>query len=231
MHETVLVGEAIAGESAKTRAILESLIANIDKQTLDVAELLYQVQSKGLYAPDFNTYKEYTRSLKLKDRKAEYLPKIIKIMNAVGIERSVYAGLGIGRLRAITSLIGDGPHAFASVDSTWKNPETGEEIPISQFIVEMIAKGDEIDMEDLQKHIKVLKGLVGEYDLTYLNLCFQTIVMDTTVRPALEKIKASYGSVGKDADGVSQDISDAKAVEMMAVNTLNDPTIGNGDDL
>lgn len=226
MHEIVLVGEAVAGEASKKRALLESLIANIDKQTLDVAELLHEVQSKGLYAPDFNTYKEYTRSLKLKDRKAEYLPKIIKVMGQVGFGRDKYEHLGIGRLREITSLIGEGPHAFSSVDALWTNPETGEQTPIKDFIIGFIEQGEAIEMEDLKKHIKVLKGLTGENDLTWLNLCFQTKVMEDTVRPAIEKIKAHAGSVGKDDDGVSKDITDSKAVEYMCIEINNDPLLG-----
>lgn len=217
MHETVLVGEAVAGESAKTRAVLESLIANIDKQTFDVAELLHEVQSKGLYAPDFNTYKEYTRSLKLKDRKAEYLPKIVKVMEQVGFKRSEYEPLGIGRLREITSLDPEG---------TWTNPETGEIIPLKPFIIGFVQKGEELDFEELKAHVRLLKGLVGENDLTFLNLCYQRKVMDETVRPGIEKVKAHYGSVGKDDDGISQDITDSKAVEMALVEILSNPLIG-----
>lgn len=214
MQETVLVGEAIAGDAAKTRALLESLIANIDKQTLDVAALLHEVQSKGLYAPDFNTYKEYTRSLKLKDRKAEYLPKIIKVMQQVGIERTQYEKLGIARLRAITSL---------DPDATWTNPETGEETPIREFIISFVEKGEEIEMEDLLTHIRTLKGLVGENDLTWLNICLKRAALDNTVRPALEKAKALIGSVGKDDDGVSKDASDGAALEAISVEFLNNP--------
>jgi hypothetical protein len=212
-----IYGDAVAGQSqedAQVRSQLESLIHTIDKHTFDVAELLYTVQTKGLYQPEFSTYKEYTRSLKLKDRKAEYLPKIVKVMRAVNIERSVYEPLGIGRLREITSL---------DPGATWENPETGEETPMSEFIIGFVEKGEEITFEDLQKHVRTLKGFVGENDVTWLNVCLKRSVMDNTVRPALELAKNHIGSVGKDDDGVSKDASDGAALEVLAVDYLNDP--------
>jgi len=215
-EQSVIVGEAVAGESAKTRAMLESIIKNIDKQTLDAAELLEKVQSQGLYNPDFNTYKEYTRSIGLKDSKAEYLPKIVRVMKSVGFERKDYDKLSISRLRHISSL---------DPEKTWKNPETGEEVPFKDFIVNFVQKGEEIDMETLLQHIRTLKGFVGENDITWLNLPFARITMDNTVRPAIEKMKALIGSVAKDEDGMSKDASDSRCVEMITVHFLNDETV------
>lgn len=217
LHEAVIVGEAVAGVSAKTRATLESLIKNIDKQTLDVAELLHKVQSENLYHPDFNTYKEYTRSLKIKDSRAEYLPKIVRVMKEVGIERKKYETLSIGRLRAITSL---------EPSKVWTNPETKEETPFKDFIAEFVNKGDEIEMEDLQKHVRTLKGFVGENDITWLNLPFQRVTMEKTIRPGIEKMKTVIGSVGKDEDGMAKDASDSYAVEMAFAEILADENLG-----
>jgi hypothetical protein len=215
---TVIVGEAVAGQAAadRARAMLESIIQNIDKQTLDAAELLYTIQSKGLYSPDYNTYKEYTRSIGLKDRKAEYLPKIVKVMAQVGIPRTKYGSLSISRLREITSL---------DPDKTWTNPETGEQTPLTLFIQGFVDKGEEIEMEDLKQHIRTLKGFVGENALTHVNFCVTVAALSNTIRPALEKMKALIGSVGKDDDGISKDASDGAALEAMSVEILNDPTL------
>lgn len=217
MHEAVLVGDAIAGESSKTRAMLESLIQNIDKQTLDVAELLNDVQSKALYQPEFNTYKEYTRSLGLKDRKAEYLPKIVRVMTEVGIPRTQYEKLKIARLREITSL---------DPSATYTNPLTQNDTPMKEFIVGFVEKNEEIEFDDLKKHVRTLKGFVGENDITWLNLPFVRSALDNTVRPGIEKVKAVIGSIGKDDDGVSKDASDSAAVEAAFAHILTDDTFG-----
>lgn len=222
MHEAVIVGSAVAGEAAKARLILESLIKNIDKQTLDVAELLFKVQTEGLYQPDYNTYKEYTRAIKIKDSRAEYLPRIIRIMNAVGIERKKYEHLAIGRLREIASL-------DKIVNDNWVNPENQEQTPIKEFVTAFVDKGEEIELEDLKKHIRTLKGLTGENDLTWFNVCVKRAAMDKTIRPALEKVKAIIGSVGKDDEGVSQDASDGAALEMAMAEILADETLGMSD--
>lgn len=218
-HDTpvAIYGDAVAGEKSEDvqiRSLLEVLIHSIDKQTFDVAELLYEVESRALYQPEFATYKEYTRSLKLKDRKAEYLPKIVRVMRAVNIDRKVYEPLGIGRLREITSL---------KPSDTWKNPETGEETPMSVFIVGFVEKGEDMPFEELQQHVRTLKGFVGENDVTWLNVCLKRTVLDSTVRPALELAKNHIGSVGKDDEGVSKDASDGAALEAIAVEYLNDP--------
>lgn len=213
----VVSSEAVAGESAKARAQLASLIKNIDKQTFDVAELLFDVQVKGLYQPAFNTYKEFTRSLKIKDRKAEYLPKIVKVMKQVGIERPKYEPLGIARLREITSL---------DPAETYVNPVTKAETPMSVFISEFVEKGDEIEMETLKTHVRTLKGFVGENDFEWLNFYVKRSAATNTIRPALEKIKAIIGSAGKDEDGISKDPSDGAALESAMAVILTDETLG-----
>lgn len=215
MGNTVLVGDAVAGESAHTRAMLESLINSIEKSTLDVAELLYKVKANAFYQPEFNTYKEYTRALKIKDRKAEYLPKIVEVMAAVGIDRKQYEPLGIARLREISSL---DPNAM------WTNPETKIETPVRDFIIGFVEKNEEIELDDLKQHVRTLKGFTGSNDLVWLNICLVRANLENTVRPALELAKNHIGSVSKDDDGVSKDASDGAALEVLAVEFMNDPS-------
>lgn len=217
MYEAVLVGEAVAGESAKTRAMLVSLISNVNKSTLDIAELLHKVKVNGYYQAEHATFKEYTESLDIKARKAQYLTKIVETFESVGIPRKEYEPLGIARLREITSL---------DHNLTWKNPLTGEETPMKEFIIGMLDKdkdtGDYLDLDTVKKNVRTLKGFVGENDIVWRNLPFTRIVVENTIDPALELARANIGSVGKDEEGISKDASDAACVEVWAVEYLND---------
>jgi hypothetical protein len=92
-----------------------------------------------------------------------------------------------------------------------------------EFITGFVEKGEEIEMDDLKKHVRTLKGFIGENDLTWLNVCVKRSALDNTIRPALELAKNALGSVGKDEEGVSIDASDGAALEAIAVDFMNDP--------
>ena len=209
-------GETVAGESSKIRKTLEGLISTLDKSTFDVAELLHTVKSKNYYQGwGFNTFQEYTSTLKLKQRKAQYLTRIVDVMSTVGIARTQYEPLGIARLREITSL---------DPEKKWTNPETNQEIPMKDFIAGFVEKGEAIEMDDLKKNVRTLKGFVGDNDLVFVNLCITRSVHDNTYRPALEKAKMLIGSVGKDDEGISQDASDGAAIEVALAEFLTSET-------
>lgn len=208
-----IVGEAVAGESTKVRKQLESLIKNLNKSTLDIGELLFKVKSNGFYQPwGFTTFQEYVDTLDIKARKAQYLLRIVDVMQQVGLERDKYEPLGIAKLREITSL---------DPQATWKNPQTGEETPMKEFIVGFVEKGDEMALEDLKTHVRTLKGLVGENDIVWLNLPFVRSTKENTIDPALTLARNNIGSVGKDDEGMSKDASDSACVEVWAVEYLN----------
>lgn len=218
MHEVVIVGEAIAGESAKTRAMLVSLINSVNKSTLDIAELLYKVKKNGYYQAEHATFKEYTESLDIKARKAQYLTKIVETFEAVGIERKQYEPLGIARLREISSL---------DHNVNWRNPVSGQETPMKEFIIGMVEKlpetGDYMDLETIKKNVRTLKGFVGANDIVWKNLPFLRSVVEQTIDPALDLTRVNIGSVGKDDEGISQDASESACVEAWAVSYLLDP--------
>lgn len=215
MTNAVLIGEAVAGESAQTRNELESLVNGVNKSNFDIGELLLKIRSNGYYTNwGFNTFYEYTESIKLKRSKAEYLSRIPKVMAQVGIERTKYEPLGTAKLRIITSL---------KPEETWVNPETKEETPMSEFIVGFVEKGEAMELEEIKSHVRLLKGLFGDNELVWLNVCVKKAAMDETIRPALELAKNFLGSSGKDEDGMSKDASDGAALEMVAVEYLNDP--------
>jgi hypothetical protein len=216
----VIVDSAIAGEAVTVKHRLEELIQNIDKNTFDIAELLYTIKKKGYYAP-FNTFQEFRRSLKLKPRKSQYLTRIAGVMEEVGIPRSQYEPLGIARLRDIASL---------EPTEIWTNPVSLQSTPMREFIKGFVDyredDGGYIDPEKLKINIRTLKGLVGENDFDWLHLYMKRSVIDNTARPALELMKAHIGSVGKDEEGISQDASDSRAAELIFADYLVDPANG-----
>lgn len=216
---TVIVGEAIAGESAKVRNKLETLINSVNKSTLDIGELLYSVKYKGHYAEwGFPTFNDYVKSLNIKERKAQYLTRIVGVLSQVGIARGIYEALGIARLREITSLEPDGNYV---------NPETGLVTPMAEYIkgfCEPDAEtGELFELEKLKHLVKLLKGMAGPEALRWVNLQMTNSAYDNTWLPAMNLAKANIGSVGKDDEGISKDASDGAAAEVLAISYLNDP--------
>lgn len=217
MIEQVLVGEAVAGAAAKAMSYVQSLIENVNKQTVDLAEALYVVKTNRYYESQFTTFKDYTLSLQIKPRRAQYLTKIVETFSALGIERTVYEPLGIAKLREITSL---------DYQAEYTNPLTQEKTPMSAFIAELVQNGADMELEEIKKTVRTLKGFVGQNDLCWLNLSVTRSVLDNTVRPALELAKAHIGSVSKDDEGISKDASDGAALEVLAIEYLNSSTNG-----
>lgn len=212
MHEAAIVEQ---DRSQAVRSKLENLIGSVNRSTFDIAELLSEVKKKGYFqAWGFNTFQEYVDGLDIKARKAQYLVRIVDVMDQVAVKRAEYEPLGINKLREITSL---------DPTATYKNPETGVETPMQNFIVGFVEKGKELELEEIKQHVRTLKGLVGENELVWLNLSLKRAALEQTVRPALELAKANIGTVGRDDEGNAKDASDGTAIEMIAVEYLNNP--------
>lgn len=207
-------GEAVAGEAATVRKALEATINNAHATNFDIAELLHKVKKNGFFRPEFNTYQDYVSTLKIKKRKAQYLRGIAEVMEQVEVTRAIYEPLGIARLREITSL---------DPSDEWVNPETGEKVPLKDFILGFVEKGETITLDDLKQHVRTLKGLVGANDLTWRHLCMTRAAAEETWDKAVELAKNHIGSVGKDDEGVSRDASDGAAAEVIAISFINDP--------
>ena len=211
-------GELVAGSEAAqaVRNQLEELISGANKSQFDIAEVLHVVKSKSLYTTyGFSTFPEYAKTLKIKESRTLYLTKMVECFSAVGIPRSVYEPLGITRCRYISSLDPKG---------VWINPDSLLETPLSEFIKGFVEKGESIGMDLLKQHVRTLKGIVGVNDISFRKLMFQRTVAEETWDKAIELVKHNAGSAGKDADGMSKDISDEYAAEMLAVSYLNDPS-------
>lgn len=215
MSQIVISGEIVAGESAKTRALLVTLISSVNKSTFDIAELLYKVKKNGYYTAEHSTFKEYTESLDIKARKAQYLTRIVEVMDDVGVPRAQYEKLGVAKLREITSL---------DPNAVYKNPVSDDvPIPMKDFILDFVHHGVDTDLDDIKKHVRTLKGFVGANDIEWRNIPFLRSVLEATIDPAIELARANIGSVGKDDEGISQDASDASCIEIWAAEYLNNP--------
>jgi len=219
-----IVGQQVAGESAKVRKTLEQLIKKVNSSAFDIAELLHTIKKNGYYE-GFNTFQEYVKTLEIKPRKAQYLRRIAEVMDTMGVKRETYEPLGVAKLREITSL---------DVSANWVNPETKEETPIKAFIQGFIDKGSDMPLEEIKNHVKTLKGLVGEDAMAWLHLYMKEQAIEKVARPALESAKAQIGSVGKDEEGMSKDASDGAAAEAIFASFLADPAnefLGAVDDI
>lgn len=215
MVDTVIVGEVEAGRSAKVRKQLESLLTNMEKSKLDVAELLFEIKSKHYYAQwGFDTFKAYTAQTGIKQSKAYYLPRMVEVMNDLGITRSQYEPLGISKLREITSLDHRGTYFDASKNQT---------LQMSDIIAGLVENGTKMGLDEIRDYVRQLKGLTGENELVWLNVCVKRAARDETIKPAIELAKMNIGTSARDDEGNAIEPSDGAALEAIAVEYLNDP--------
>lgn len=206
----------IAGETARLRAELENLITNANRSAFDIAEAAYKVKSSGDYG-GYTTFKEYTKTLNMKPQRVRYLTRIAEVMDRLSIPRTEYEPVGIAKLREITSL---------ELGTSWKNPETEEEIPIDDFIRGFIERAHEMPLDNIKQHVRTLKGFTGENDLVYETICMTRSAMENNWKPAIALAKMHIGSIGKDDEGVSKDASNGSAAEKLAIAYLIDPANG-----
>ena len=212
MHDIVVVGEAVAGESAKIRAELEQAISVLNAGAFDVMELLHKVRKGHHYTTV--TFQQYLETLNIKVRKAQYLVRIADVMERVGIPRAEYEPVGIAKLREITSL---------EPGEKYTNPVNGEQSEMTQWIKDLLASGKTSPLDEVKQSVRVLKGMVGENDIVWLNFNVKRLAADNVIRPALEKMKVLVGTVGTNDDGTAKEASDGQALEYMAAECLNDP--------
>jgi len=219
MFEQVIVGETIAGEAEKTRKELEKLIGVYNSSTFDIGELLYRVKKNGFHKNyGFNTFLEFVSELDIKTRKAQYLVKITETMDELNIPRNEFEPVGIAKLREISSL-----DLYEDGDPAIYQDDEGETHLISDIIKGLIIKSHEMSLDELKKYVKIIKGFTGDNDLVWVNICLNRQAFEQTVQPALSLCKKALGTTGKNDEGVAQDYSDGKALEMICADYLLDP--------
>jgi hypothetical protein len=217
MNEAVIVGEAVAGEAAKLRRKIEAVVKTINTSAFDAAELFAKAKKNRSYVGwGFNTLSEYFRSLDISERKAQYLTRIAEVMGheKVHVARADYEPLGIAKLREITSLDPEGQ---------WTTP-AGETFPMAEYIQGFVFDRTNESFETIQKEVRVLKGLIGENDLTHFNLMFTRLTKENTIDAALAKMRLELGPVGKDGDGVAIEATDSRCIELICVRYLTEET-------
>jgi hypothetical protein len=216
LNPPAIHGPVIPGEAQKTRKQLEKVINLANSSMFDIGELLFKIKKNGYYE-GFDSFPKYLKSLNFKYRRLEYLTKMVECMDAVGIERAKYEPLGIAKLRLITSL---------NPNEDWVNPETKEVTPIKAFIEGFVEQGDNMTWDEINKHVKTLKGEVGDDAMGWVHIYAKQLAIDNVIKPAFEKMKMLIGSVAKDDDGNSKDASDGSALEKICVNFLLEPVEG-----
>ena len=213
-----IVGEAIAGEAAATLADVKKLVKGLSVNTFDLAEKLHKVKAKKFYAPKFNTFGEYAKTLDLKLSKAYYLTKLVEVMTACAIPREVYEPVGIAKLRIVCRV------DTVNQDGTPKMYDLGTGLPVTGVeVVQAIMKHAEAQAPDeLEQFVRKVNGQVGENAPVWYNISM-TEGQKAKWEEAVALAKLNIGSVSKDADGNFKDASDGSAAEVIAVNYINDP--------
>jgi hypothetical protein len=220
--KSVIVGEQVAGEAQKTRKAVEKLISAHILDQFDIGDLLWKIKKHGWYTNwGFNTFSEYGQTTGLKESKLRYLPQIVEVMEAVGFTREQYQVVGIAKLRAIAAL---------KPSDTYTNPVTKDEVPVAKYIKDLVEKaiedGDAFKLDDVKKYVRILQGRTGDRDTAFLRINTLRGILESVMRPALERAKAILGSQGKDDEGNSIDPSDAQAFAAICADYLASPAEG-----
>lgn len=217
MHEQVIVGEAIAGRAATVRKTLYALSTNLNANTFDLAELLYEAQANN-YCPGwgYSSVLDFAeKELKLKKRKAQYLSRIVKVYRAVGLTRDFCEKVGTSKLREITTLDPDG---------SFFNREKKVNEPLDEHIVRLITDADEMTQEKIKDEVARLKGQVGPDRRVIRSFSTTQSAWDNVFVPAMEKIRRRLGDEGRDDEGNAKEYTDGVVYEMMAAEINADPT-------
>jgi hypothetical protein len=215
MNPPEVVGEAVAGQAAKVRTQIDTLIAGVNTSTFDLAELLHEAKSQQYYiAWGHDTFGQYAKSLDLKVSKSYYLVRIVENMQAAGLTREQYEPLGIAKLRVISKvdLIEDG------------KPVMYNDLPMTDYIYELVrTMAKDMSLEDVTQVIEQLQGKTGDDTMVWLNISMKKAARDNVVLPAIEVAKLHLGTSGVDADGKAKDASDGRAVEVICADFMSDP--------
>ena len=214
MQDIVIVGEAVSGERAEVQKALKKCIKLLNTSTFDIAELLFKAKSKHLYTEP--TFADFVKTLDIKPRRAQYLETLAEVMSAANITRAEYEPIGVTKLRVITRL---------DPAATYTNPDTNVAEPMVDYIVglvELATQHPEKTANDLEQSVRVLLGEVGDNDMTWLNIRLLRLTKENIVDKAFEKAAINIGSVATDAEGVEQDASDGRKLEIICAEYLTD---------
>lgn len=204
-----VVDEAEAGRASKVKKEINKLIKMTNSSTFDIAHLLHEAKTKKYFREwGFENFTGYVKSLDMKAVKCYYLVNIIINMNAAGLSREEFEPVGIAKLRAIARLDPEGEF-------------NGTPMPL--VIRELTLKAPQMSAEDVQVEVEIILGKVGDESMVWLNVHLKKLSRENIIKPALELAKKHIGSTSTDADGVAQDATDGRALELICANFLADP--------
>lgn len=216
MHEQVIVGEAVAGRAAAVRQDLQRLTANMQQDTFTLADLFYEAQANAYYLGwGYESLGDFAvRELGIKERKAQYLARIVKVCRDVGVSRKNYEPAGISKLREITTLESEG---------FYFDKEKNQNFPLDEIIVDLILDAPEMTMQEVKDKVAKLKGQEGEHRQVVRSFGCTQSCWDNVIKPALELAARKLGSAGRDESGNAVEYSDGAKWEIICVSFLQDP--------
>jgi hypothetical protein len=216
MHGQVIVGEQIAGRAAAVRKQLLLLNGDVKSSTFDMADLLFEAQENNYPAAwGFASLPDYAaKELGLKERKAQYLARIVKVCRVVGLKREQYEPAGISKLREICTLDPEG--------SFWNVAEKVSE-PMDEHIVRLILDSDKMNLEQMKEEILRLKGRTGADHPVLRTTSYPKSVWENVIKPARELARRLLGSSGRDDEGNAKEYSDGACDEVIYAAFLADP--------
>lgn len=201
-------GEAVAGRSASVRRSLMSMVSNLNTNTFDLAELLYEAQEQHYpSAWGFNSLPEYAeKELGLKARKAQYLARIMKVCKVVGLKREQFESAGTSKLREITRLDPEG--------TFWNKDEHVSE-PLDEHIVRLILDHDKLNVQQTKDEVARLMGMTGPNRMVVRSCSVTQSAWTNVIQPAYELARRILGSQGRDESGNAVEYKDGACLEVI----------------
>jgi hypothetical protein len=212
----VIVGEQVAGRAATVRHNLMSLVTSLNVNEFDLAELFHEAQENGYYAQwGYASLANYAKQeLGMKERKAQYLARVVMVCKTVGLKRENYEPAGKSKLREITVL---------DPEKSFWNKDTKVSEPLSDHIVRLILDHDKLSVEQVHEEVLRLQGRLGPDRPTTRSYTVPYSAYVNVVKPAFELIRMRLGSQGRDADGNAVEYNDGAVLECICAEVLADP--------
>jgi|SRR5271157_1665879 len=219
MENISIVGEAIAGQQAKSLALrkrIKILAGDVQRYTFDLAEALLEAQETRCYLGwGFDSLPDYAEiELGLKARKSQYLSRIAKVMRDCGIKRADYEPVGVTKLRSITSL---------EPSTTFYDADEKKHVPMVELITELVAEAPELGTVEVDERVAHLKGMDGENAMVTRSYSVTKSCYENTIQRCFELVRRRLGSAGRDGTGQAREYSDGAVLECLAAEFLADP--------
>ena len=211
-----IIGEQQAGRSAQVRKQLMVLNMDLNQRTFDLAELLVEAADNDMYHTwGYTSIGDYAeKELNIKERKAQYLVRIVKTCAAVGIRREHYEMAGISKLREITRL---------TPDNCYFNPETKTPEPLDDHIRRLISIADTVSSHYISEEIRRLMGQTGGNRPITKMMSWTEDTYNNVILPAQELARKRLGSAKRDEHGNAVEYTDSVVEEVIHADFLSDP--------